>query len=202
MPVLDEENKLLLASGSPRRREMLELLQIPFSVYSPEVDESVISGEDPTDYVERVSRLKMEAARKHVNAEGACFRAILTADTTVAVDGRILGKPGDDDEALQMITALCGRKHQVQSCFCLCDLTTGQLRLRRVCTEVALRQANERELCAYVATGEGRDKAGAYAIQGRASTFVRAIDGSYSSVVGLPLCELVEELSALGLWDS
>ncbi len=197
--MLDEENRLLLASGSPRRREMLELLGVPFSVLSPEVDEAVTDGEEPATYVERVAKLRMSATRNVLSRGGPAFRAVITADTIVVVDGRILGKPAGDEDALAMITALAGRTHEVQTCFCVADLLAGEMRLRRVTTEVDMRSAGAQELSAYVATGEGRDKAGAYAIQGRGAAFVRSIRGSHSSVVGLPLSELVEELMSLGL---
>lgn len=197
--VARDKVQLLLASGSPRRREMISQLGISFAVFSPEVNEASHLGEPPPSYVERITRAKMDAARAYSDTSFCDFRAILTADTAVVLGNRILGKPASDEESLDMISSLSGQTHQVLSCYCLRDLSTGESRLRRVSTEVIFRDLLPEEVSAYVAEGEGRDKAGAYAIQGRAAGFVRAIHGSYSSVVGLPLSELVEDLRGLGI---
>lgn len=175
---------------------MVSQLGISFAVISPDVNEASLPGEAPPSYVERITRAKMDAACASESAS-ADYRAILTADTAVVLADRILGKPATDEESLDMISSLSGRTHQVLSCYCLRDISRGESRVRHVSTDVIFRRLSPDEVRGYVATGEGRDKAGAYAIQGRAAGFVSRIHGSYSSVVGLPLSELVEDLREL-----
>lgn len=191
--------QLLLASGSPRRREMIGQLGISFTVFTPNLDETTLPEEKAPNYVERITRAKMEAACASRDVSCGDYRAVLTADTAVVLGERILGKPHTDKESIDMLTALSGRTHEVLSCYCLRDVLSGENIVRRVSTEVNFRVLFPDEIRDYVAMGEGRDKAGAYAIQGLAGAFVREIHGSYTSVVGLPLSELVEDLRNLGV---
>lgn len=179
---------LVLASRSPRRRELLALLGLPFTVCPAAVDETPRPAERPESYVLRTARDK---------AAAVSGRAVLAADTAVVADGLILGKPRDGDHAREMLERLSGRRHLVHTGVVLrCE---GQLRERRVSTAVAFAPLDERQLQAYLAGDEPWDKAGAYGIQGAAAAFVRAINGSYSNVVGLPLVETRELLLAAGL---
>lgn len=194
---------LLLASGSPRRRELLAQLGLPFTVEAADVDETPLPGEAPRPYVARLAQAK--AAAVAARRPGTL---VLAADTTVVRDGTILGKPVDDAEALRMLSSLVGRTHQVLTAVALAGLRTGSTggapALHVEETRVHLRQATPAELAWYVATGEPRDKAGAYAIQGRGGFLVDRIEGSYSNVVGLPLAETVELLAAADFplpWD-
>lgn len=191
--------KFLLASSSPRRSEMIGQLGISFAVFKPNIDETVLTGEDAPNYVERITKAKMEATCASQHIASGDYGVVLTADTVVVLAGRILGKPESDQESLTIITSLSGTTHEVLSCYLLRDIRSGESRLRRVTTEVQFRSLSPDEIRDYVASGEGRDKAGGYAIQGRAAAFVRTIRGSYSSVVGLPLAELVEDLREFGV---
>jgi len=198
---ISREHPLLLASASPRRRELLELARIPFEVVPAAADESSERGEAPLAYVARVARAKLAAA---IGALDAASRArgsvVLAADTTVILDGRIFGKPRDDDDARAMLRALSGRVHEVATAFVLGDPRTGAaLGERTARTSVEMRVLDEAAIDDYVATGEPRDKAGAYAIQGMAASLVLRIDGSHTNVIGLPTAELVMELGRLGL---
>jgi septum formation protein len=163
-----------------------------------DVDERVFPGEPPDVYVERVTQLKTAAAISKFFGAAASVSAVLAADTTVALEGRIFGKPKDIEESREMIETLSGRSHRVLTAYRLIA-RSGERASRLVETEVTLRSATEDELDAYVQTREGLDKAGAYGIQGRASFLVERISGSYPSVVGLPVCELIADLKRLGL---
>lgn len=189
---------LLLASASPRRRDLLASLGIPLVVRATIVDESVHSGEAPERYVVRVVGAKLEAALHDLRARGevARFGAVLAADTAVVLDGDVLGKPVDDDHAVRMLTALSGCEHVVATCFATASSDGVRQRTRTVVTRVAFRNLDQAMIERYVATGEGCDKAGAYAIQGIGAFAVSRIAGSYSNVVGLPQCEVVEALLA------
>ena len=178
------------------------MLGVPFVVCTADIDESTRDGETPQAYLERIARAKLEAVRGRVAAPGAGETAgILVADTVViAPDGGLLGKPADDDEARVMVQRLGGATHEVSTRFLLAASagTAPPLHAQTVTTRVTFRAVDPGEVNAYAATGEGRDKAGAYAVQGRASAFVERIEGSYSGVVGLPLCEVVVALRAVG----
>ncbi|HEY5241703.1 MAG TPA: Maf family protein [Polyangiaceae bacterium] len=199
---IDADHPLVLGSASPRRREMIAMLGVPFVVCTADIDESTRDGETPQAYLERIARAKLEAVRGRVAAPGAGETAgILVADTVViAPDGGLLGKPADDDEARVMVQRLGGATHEVSTRFLLAASagTAPPLHAQTVTTRVTFRAVDPGEVNAYAATGEGRDKAGAYAVQGRASAFVERIEGSYSGVVGLPLCEVVVALRAVG----
>ncbi len=192
---------LLLASASPRRRDLLASLGIPIVVRATSVDESVLSAELPEAYVARVVSAKLGAALREVGARGemGLYGAVLAADTAVVLDGDVLGKPFDDDHASQMLLALAGREHIVATCFAVASCDGARMRTRTISTKVAFRPLDAGEIARYVATGEGRDKAGSYAIQGLGGFAVARIVGSYSNVVGLPQCEVVEALLAEGL---
>lgn len=178
---------LILASGSPRRRDFLAELGIAFEVRVTDIDETPLSGEQPVDFVARLAREKAQA----VDLPGAW---VLAADTVVAVDGEILGKPGDAEEASAMLMRLSGRWHEVWTGFSLCRQATGELYTQTVRTRVRFLELTP-ELCrAYVRTGEPLDKAGAYGIQGKGCFLVSEISGSYTNVVGLPMAEVLEAL--------
>lgn len=191
---------LVLGSSSPRRREMMAMLGVPFVVRTANVDESMHAGEDPRAYLERVTLAKLDAVR---SGSGADATGVLVADTIViAPDGGVLGKPRDDDEARAMIERLAGATHEVSTRFLLAPAAPSApaLHAQTVTTRVTMRTVTRDEASGYAATGEGRDKAGAYAVQGRAAAFIERLDGSYTSVVGLPLSEVVVAMRALGWW--
>jgi septum formation protein len=174
------------------------MIEVPFVVRPVDVDESTQRAELACDYLERVTATKLEAVR---GCDLATPRAVLVADTVVvAPDGWILGKPVDDNDARRMIGRLAGTTHEVRTRFLLAEGGKGGavLHAETVTTLVTFRTITEGEARAYAATGEGRDKAGAYAVQGRAATFVERIEGSYTNVVGLPLCQVVVAMRALG----
>jgi septum formation protein len=180
---------LTLASQSPRRRELLGGLGIALEVRPAHTDETPRSGEAPRDYVARVAREKARAVGGTV---------VLAADTTVALGDAILGKPEDDADAGRMLRALAGKSHEVLTAVCV-RTAAGAEHERVVATEVAFAPLSDEEIAWYVATGEPRDKAGAYAIQGAAGAFVRSVRGSVSNVIGLPLAETLALLRAAGL---
>ena len=183
--------RVCLASGSPRRRALLKELGWDFETVSPDVDESPLSGERPEALCERLARLKAEAGAKTAGPEFL----VLAADTIVVVDGRVLGKPAGREEACAMLRLLQGRAHEVMTGLAL---SLGKKLLSAVeRTIVHFRPLTEDEARAYAATGEGDDKAGAYAIQGKGALLVSAIEGDYFNVVGLPLCRLGRMLEEL-----
>ena len=180
----------MLASASPRRAELLRAAGFSFDVIVADVDEQVRDDESPAAYVRRLAAGK-SAAIPEVGAD----TVILGADTAVIVDGDILGKPRDDEEAAAMLRRLSGRTHEVLTGV---SLRRGAFELGRVETTVVhVTPLSHAELAWYVASGEGRDKAGAYAIQGLASRFVSRIEGSYTNVVGLPIACVVELLAQI-----
>ncbi len=172
--------RLILASGSPRRRELLERMGYSFTVLSPDVDEHVDA--EPRQAVAILARRKALAA-----AEGLRDGVVLAADTLVAVDGEALGKPGDEAEARAMLMRLSGREHEVFTGVCLMDAATGRIEVHVERTGVVFRVLDIGEIDRYVATGEPMDKAGAYGIQGGAAAFVESYSGSYENVMGLPV---------------
>jgi len=184
---------LYLASGSPRRRELLGQIGVPFTVVSAPIDETPLPGESAQSYVERLARAKAEAGL--ATLEGPAV--VLGADTAVVLDGRILGKPENREHALTMLADLAGRAHQVLTAVALSD---GQ-RCESLCVSstVRFRPVDGAEAERYWASGEPADKAGGYAIQGLGAVFVTGLEGSYSAVVGLPLCETAEMLTRFGI---
>lgn len=199
---------LLLGSASPRRRDILASLRVPFVVLAADIVEDVLPGESPPVYLERIGLGKVEGVWARLEREGAPaaapdgVAAVLVADTTVVVDDTIVGKPADTAEAAATLSRLVGRSHEVFTRYLIARARRGPgavLAARTVRTEVRLRRASAAEVNAYARTGEGLDKAGAYAAQGIGSFLVEGVTGSYSNVVGLPACELVSDLSSLGL---
>lgn len=183
---------LFLASASPRRKDLLAQIGVmPTRIAGVDADESLITGERPRDAVMRLAELKADAAA------GAEEDFTLTADTIVACGRRILGKPGDADEAEAMLRLLSGRAHVVLTALVLAS-RDGTRRSRLVETRVRFKRLSLSELRAYLASGEWEGKAGAYGIQGRADAFVISLDGSYSNVVGLPLHETANLLVGAG----
>ncbi|HEK1691095.1 TPA: septum formation inhibitor Maf [Pseudomonas putida] len=184
---------LYLASGSPRRRELLAQIGVPFTVTSAPIDETPLPDESAVAYVERLARSKAEAGL----ASLAGPAVVLGADTAVVLEGRILGKPQNREDALAMLADLAGREHQVLTAVALSD---GQCCLS-VCvtSNVRFRAIDPEEAQRYWASGEPVDKAGGYAIQGLGAVFVTGLQGSYSAVVGLPLSETAELLAQFGI---
>ena len=181
--------KLILASASPRRKSLLQELGLDFKIIEAQVEEKPVAGESPQDFVMRAACDKAgDVARENVASW------ILGADTVVVHGGRILGKPGDAEEALSVLQTLAGQKHLVHTGFCLMNGKDDVLISRVVTTEAWFYPFSRDIAAAYVATGESLDKAGAYGIQGSGGFLVERINGSYSNVVGLPLAEVVEEL--------
>ncbi|HEY6475328.1 MAG TPA: Maf family protein [Polyangia bacterium] len=184
---------LILASASPRRRELLERLGLTLEIVPAAVDETPQPGEKALAYARRVAAAKCDAV-----ADGAATErglAVLGADTTVVIEEAILGKPADDAEARAMLLRLAGRRHEVITAY---TIRFGERRLERaVTTLVAMRALQPAEVDAYVACGEGRDKAGAYAVQGIAAAFITELRGSLTNVIGLPLTEVLADLLAL-----
>ena len=187
--------QIYLASGSPRRRELLAQIGVVFSVLNVDVDETPLPGEAAETYVERLALAKARAGWL-LSASGARL-PVLGADTAVVVDGNILGKPRDRGHALAMLAALSGREHHVLSAVAM---VTDERELQRVqVSRVRFRPLTPVECAAYWETGEPVDKAGGYAIQGRAAAFVAELHGSYSGVMGLPLFETDELLRHFGI---
>lgn len=190
-----------LASKSPRRRELLAQIGVAHQVLTTdaadEVDETPHAGEDPAAYVRRVALAKAAAGRGRLAADGLPVRPVLAADTTVALDGRILGKPESNADAQAMLRALSGRRHQVYTA--VATAWNGNLDMALSESNVIMRPLSDHEIAHYVNTGEPMDKAGAYAVQGRAAIFIERIEGSYSGVMGLPLFETAKLLSGAGL---
>jgi septum formation protein len=183
--------KLVLASASPRRRELLERLGVRFTVAPSDVDETPRPGEEAGAYVARIAEDKLRVARaRHPDAW------ILSADTTVVLDGQILGKAESDAEATAMITALAGRAHQVMTGVCL-ERPDGRAARRVVVTEVVFRPLSAEEIARHTASGDWHGKAGAYGAQGLAAAFMTEVHGSYTNIVGLPLAEVAMDLAAL-----
>lgn len=178
-----KQDLIYLASQSPRRRELLTQINVPFKVLTVAVEEQHQSGESPAQYVER---LACEKARAGV-AVAKTGHPVLGSDTIVVLDGAILEKPKDKHDAMRMLRALSDNKHQVMTAIALAD--NSRCFVERVTTEVSFRALSDAEIEAYWNTGEPADKAGAYGIQGIAGKFVSNINGSYSAVVGLPLME-------------
>lgn len=194
---------VVLGSGSPRRLELMRSLGIEPRVVLPDIDESVHAGESAVEYVRRLAAEKLDAVMKQLGAVGV-GTIVITADTTVEVDGRILGKPESDDEATSMLAALSGRDHHVHTGVAVAVAAPGcrnvewNGHVEVVTTTVRFRPLDPTEIQRYVATGEPLDKAGAYAIQGGASAFVERIEGPLDSVVGLPLDRLIDICAGLG----
>ena len=184
---------IVLASASPRRSELLELAGVSFRVAPADIPEEPLPGEEA---VAHALRLAEEKARTAAGRETS-GQFFIGADTIVVLDGRIMGKPVDAADAVQMLSDLSGQTHEVVTAYAVLDKQSGVCIKRAVRTQVLFKSLSQQEIGDYVKTGCPLDKAGAYAIQGGAAHFVREIHGSYTNVVGLPTCELVETLHQL-----
>jgi len=189
------DNGIVLASASPRRSQLLAGVGISFTVIPSDAPEEVLPQETPQQHVTRLSLLKAREVARRPEIAG---RRFIGSDTVVVRDATILGKPTDAADAATMLRSLSGRTHNVISGYAVIDRATGQEVAQAVTTAVRFRELTEREIQGYIATGEPFGKAGAYAIQGIGAFMIPAIEGSYTNVVGLPLCEVVETLERLG----
>ncbi|MDI3280936.1 MAG: nucleoside triphosphate pyrophosphatase [Bacillota bacterium] len=189
-----KKKRIVLASSSPRRRELLRLLGLDFEVVPGGEVEYPYRGGDPAAYAQDLALRKARSVAESVG-EGL----VIGADTIVLLDGRVLGKPKDEREAEEMLTLLSGRKHQVITGVAVVEAPSGRSSLRAVKTEVAFRPLRREEIQAYIATGEPLDKAGAYGIQGYGAVLVERVEGCYFNVVGLPLATLAEMLRDFGV---
>jgi septum formation protein len=189
LPWLKTGRSLCLASASPRRLELLRQVGMEPVVYPTKVDESLRAGEAPLVYVERMAQSKAKAGL----ASGEGY--ILGADTIVVLDGAILGKPKDEADAIEMLSRLSGQGHQVITAVALIRASDGKIQMQTVESQVWFKKNSPQEIAAYVATKEPMDKAGSYGIQGVGAFMVEKIAGSYTAVVGLPLCETLALLT-------
>lgn len=190
-------SKILLASNSPRRRQLLGWLGMAFEAHPADIDESALAGELPQLYVMRLAAEKARAA-------GACQPQnclVLAADTIVADGDRLLGKPADADEARAMLIRLRGRVHQVHTALALLHPVTGELFTDLCSTDVPMRAYSDAEMDTYIASGDPLDKAGAYAIQNAAFHPVERFSGCYASVMGLPMCHLIRGLRRMNAFS-
>lgn len=184
---------LILASASPRRKELLRSVGLKFKTLPAHVDETGLAGESPRAHVQRLSRDKAQViAAQYPKA------IVLGADTIVVIDDSILGKPKNKKQAREMLTRLSGRTHFVFTGFTLTSASAGLLKTRVVRSAVTFKTISPQELTWYVESDEPYDKAGGYAAQGKGASFIRAIRGSHTNVIGLPLCETLDALQNLG----
>jgi septum formation protein len=188
--------QIVLASASPRRRELLTQIGLKFQVVPSRVEEQVLPDETPEQHVIRLSIAK---ARDVAGQQDVAGRWFIGSDTIVLCKRQILGKPVDAQHAATMLRMLSGREHRVLSGFAVFDRQSGEQRAEAVSTRVRFRALTDEEIARYIASGEPADKAGAYAIQGLGVCFVAGIEGSYTNVVGLPLCRLTLALKELGV---
>jgi septum formation protein len=186
--------RIVLASNSPRRKQLLALGGWDFRVAAAEVDESPREGENPERYVARLAEAKAKAA-----VEARSDEVVVAADTTVVADGRFLGKPADADQAVKMLQQLRGRMHQVFTGLAVLRIADGALLADFCSTDVTMRDYSDEEIAAYVSSGDPMDKAGAYAIQHRGFNPANPLQGCYANVVGLPLCNLIRTLKKVGV---
>ncbi len=199
------DRSIYLASRSPRRRELLKQIGVPFEMLllredlrrGIDVDETPLPDESPGVYALRIATAKATVALQQIAQRGLPHKPVLAADTTVVASERILGKPADTEDAVRMLRSLSGREHKVITAVALA--LRDQVETQISASSVWFRELTEPELRRYVASGEPTDKAGAYAIQGRAAAFVLRIDGSYSGIMGLPLSETADLLSRFGI---
>lgn len=197
--------RIYLASKSPRRRDLLRQIGVQFDVLTfrggergedADVDETPEPGEDVERYVERLALTKAEAGMRRILWRKLPRHPVLAADTTLEVDGEIIGKPLDAEDARAILQRLSGRKHRVLTAVAISD--GARTRCRVSSSEVCFRTLTEDDIRRYIVSGEPMDKAGAYGIQGRAATFVEEIRGSYSGIMGLPLFETAQLLEVFG----
>ena len=197
--------RIYLASRSPRRRELLKQIGVAFEIFmlredlrrGRDVDETPLRGEEPAAYALRIACLKAETAARYTGRRSLPPQPVLAADTTVVCDGEILGKPADRDDALRMLKLLSARQHEVITAVAVAS--PNRLEQAVSSSRVWFRRIDDDEAWRYVATGEPLDKAGAYAIQGRAAVFATHIEGSFSGIMGLALAETAELLQRFGI---
>lgn len=195
----NSNNKTIyLASRSPRRAEILQSLGLKFAILPSDIDESVLESESPEDYVLRLAQAKALKGVHEIAAQQLASLPVLAADTTVTIDGLILGKPATDEEACAMLTRISGCWHEVHTGIAVGTSTDIYVALST--TRVQMEELSDATIAAYIATGEPKDKAGAYGIQGLASTFIKHIEGSYTGVMGLPVYEATQLLAKAGVW--
>ena len=197
----EERQRLVLASSSPRRRSLLEQIGIHFEIVPAKVEEDVTKYSTPEEAVQKIAESKaVEVADRFKN------HFVLGADTIVVLEEngeeKILGKPKDDEEAKSMLRSLQGREHSVLTGFCITSQNKEYTCSKVVRTKVRFAPISDEEIAAYVSTGEPRDKAGAYGIQGGGAMFVKEVQGSYTNVIGLPLAEVIDELKSCKVWDA
>lgn len=189
--------KIYLASRSPRRGELLRQIGVNFEVLPSDINEDVVPGEAPEHYVLRLAREKAVACAQAILTHRLSAMPVLAADTTVCADGEILGKPENDTDAAAMLRKMSGRWHSVHTGIAMAE--NDHIEVLLSSTQVEMKTLTEAEIAAYVASGEPRDKAGAYGIQGLAGAFISRIEGSYSGVMGLPLFETAQLLQKFGI---
>jgi septum formation protein len=202
---LISDKKIYLASRSPRRRELLAQIGIGFDLLllrddparGKDVDESPLPGENPHDYVRRVCHAKAEVGLLRVQQRRLPLFPVLAADTAVVLNDRIMGKPANRDEAMEMLLALSGKRHEVLTAVAVAN--AGRIEQKLSASIVQFGKLTDHAVRRYTMTGEPLDKAGAYAIQGHAAAFIEKIEGSYSGVMGLPLYETAELLTGFGI---
>tara|TARA_R110002167_G_scaffold191805_1_gene394184 strand:+ start:243 stop:851 length:609 start_codon:yes stop_codon:yes gene_type:complete len=192
---------LVLASASPRRKELLSLLVKEFEVLPADIDETPMYQENAEDYVVRMAIEKASAAalKYRQQADFDMSAIFIASDTSVVIDGRILGKPASLEDSLSMLRLLSGRSHKVITSLCFSNLQHEHIATKLVVSDVLFRGISNVEIEQYWKTGEPQDKAGSYAVQGLGAVFVRSISGSYSAVVGLPLYETAQLLAQFGI---
>lgn len=187
-------NRITLASSSPRRKSLLEEAGLTFNICPADIDEDIRKGESPREHTIRLAEEKAQVVAKKTNDSW-----IIGADTIVFIDNRILGKPSDINEARKMLNLLSGRYHMVVTAFCILNVSTGKMIKSVVESKVKIKKLTDIEIEDYLKTGEPLDKAGAYAIQGIGNFMIEEIGGSYTNVVGLPMEELKKALDELGI---
>ena len=189
-------HQVYLASSSPRRRELLDQIDISYTVIRPDVDESRQNDTNPQTYTQRIADAKAQYAKQIIDNNNYHSLPIIAADTAVVVAGKILGKPKNFDDAVQMLTLLSDRSHEVCSSICVINGAVKECVTQT--SRVSFRKLSQQEIQAYWLSGEPQDKAGAYAVQGRGAAFISHLSGSYSGVMGLPLFELMQLLVKTG----
>ena len=195
---MGSEKKLpfILASASPRRQELLQLAGVSFEVIPSQTEEKMLANESAEEHVIRLARAKATDVAGQYRE-----RWVLAADTVVVIDDRVLGKPKNQQEAEEMLRMLSQREHQVTTGYCILKSSNLEKREGKVTTRVKFKALSSEEIHWYLDTDEPFDKAGGYAIQGKAAFMVKEIHGSYTNIVGLPLCEVIEALQELGVVD-
>jgi septum formation protein len=191
------QTTIYLASRSPRRAELLQQIGLAFIVLPSDIDETPLLNEQSDAYVLRLAAEKAQACYDAIIAQSAVIYPVLAADTTVSIDGKILGKPQHDVDAFQMLSSMSGRCHEVHTGIAVATHEGVQVAIST--TKVEMVKLSEEMIFAYIATGETRDKAGAYGIQGLASALIKRIEGSYSGVMGLPIFETAQLLGQAGI---